>query len=135
MSVSPKLLLEDLFYNIEQAPSWYPTLVDCRTIQSVDECTDISYQVCAEAVGGLISTRDFVNLRHWGLVDGVYISAGGSVQHLAMPPQENKVRGENRPGCFAFRPVEGHPDLCLFQWLLDTDLKVRKQRSWLPSVC
>ena len=44
-------------------------------------------QVCAEAGGGVVSTRDFVNLRHWALVDGVYISAGGSVNHPAMPPQ------------------------------------------------
>ena len=46
-------------------------------------------QVCAEAGGGVVSTRDFVNLRHWALVDGVYISAGGSVNHPAMPPQVN----------------------------------------------
>jgi len=128
VSVSPILLLEELFYNIEQAPSWNPTLVDCRIIQHLDECTDISYQVCAEAVGGMISTRDFVNIRHWGVVDGVYVSAGGSVLHQAMPLQPNKVRGENRPGCFAMRPVEGHPDICLFQWLLDTDLK-----GWIPQ--
>ena len=38
--------------------------------------------------------------------------------------QSKKVRGENGPGCWAMRPVEGHPDRCLFQWLLDTDIKV-----------
>ena len=43
--------------------------------------------MCAEAGGGVVSTRDFVNLRHWALVDGVYVSAGGSVTHPAMPPQ------------------------------------------------
>ena len=124
VNISPKLLLEELFYKIEQVPSWNPTLVECRTIQPIDECTDVSYQVCAEAGGGVVSTRDFVNIRHWGVVDGVYVSAGGSVLHQAMPPQPKKVRGENGPGCFAMRPVEGKPDLCMFQWLLDTDLKV-----------
>ena len=83
-------------------PSWNPTLVECKTIQPIDEHTDISYQVlspdksyqlymvmqvCAEAGGGVVSTRDFVNLRHWAVVDGVYVSAGGSVNHPAMPPQ------------------------------------------------
>jgi len=128
VNISPKLLLEELFYRIEQVPSWNPTLVECRTIQPIDECTDVSYQVCAEAGGGVVSTRDFVNIRHWGVVDGVYVSAGGSILHQAMPPQPNKVRGENRPGCFAMRPVEGHPDICLFQWILDTDLK-----GWIPQ--
>ena len=41
-----------------------------------------------------------------------------------MLPQHKKVRGENGPGCWALRPVEGQADMCLFQWLLDTDLKV-----------
>ena len=129
MNLSPKLLLEELFYKIEQVPTWNPTLVDSRTIQPIDECTDISYQVCAEAGGGVVSTRDFVNIRHWAVVEGVYVSAGGSVQHQAMPPQPRKVRGENGPGCFAMRPVDGDPDMCLFQWLLDTDLKVRMMDS------
>ena len=40
-----RLLLEELFYGIESVPSWNPTLVECRTIQPIDEHTDISYQV------------------------------------------------------------------------------------------
>ena len=110
-------------------------------------------QVCAEAGGGVVSTRDFVNLRHWALVDGVYISAGGSVNHPAMPPQvtldlhwhfipicfqSKRVRGENGPGCWAMRPVEGQPDRCLFQWLLDTDIKVASHQFfcvfWPPLI-
>ena len=83
------------------------------------------FQVCAEAGGGVVSVRDFVNLRHWASVGGgVLVSAGGSVEHPAMPPVKGKVRGENGPTCWALRPVQGRPDTCLFQWLLDTDLKV-----------
>ena len=49
--------------------------------------------MCAEAGGGVVSTRDFVNLRHWAAVeDGVLVSAGGSVEHPAMPPQRGRVR-------------------------------------------
>ena len=82
-------------------------------------------QVCAEAGGGVVSVRDFVNIRHWASVEGgVLVSAGGSVTHPAMPPVRGKVRGENGPTCWALRPVQGRPDTCLFQWLLDTDLKV-----------
>ena len=68
--------------------------------------------MCAEAAGGVVSIRDFVNVRHWSLVDGVYVSAGGSVLHPAMPPQPKKVRGENGPGCFAMRPIDGDPKAC-----------------------
>ena len=50
-----------------------------------------------------------------------------------MPPQQKKVRGENGPGCWAMRPVEGNNNMCLFQWLLDTDLKVWKPYSVMIS--
>ena len=73
----------------------------------------------------MVSVRDFVNIRHWASVEGgVLVSAGGSVTHPAMPEVRGKVRGENGPTCWALRPVQGRPDTCLFQWLLDTDLKV-----------
>ena len=39
------MLLEELFFRIESVPSWNPTLVECKTIQPIDEHTDISYQV------------------------------------------------------------------------------------------
>ena len=43
--MSPRQLLEELFYKIEEVPSWNPTLTDCRIIQPIDQFTDISYQV------------------------------------------------------------------------------------------
>ncbi|TRY68621.1 hypothetical protein TCAL_12158 [Tigriopus californicus] len=126
--IPPKLLLEELFYQIEDVPSWNPTLKECKTIQPIDSHTDISYQVAAEAAGGMVSTRDFVNLRYWQVIEGSYFSSGVSIQHPAMPSQPKKVRGENGPGGWAMRPVPGEPDECTFQWLLDTDLK-----GWIPQ--
>ncbi len=97
MDAPAKFLMEELFFNIETAPSWNPQLSECRTVQSIDSHTDISYQVSAEAAGGVISPRDFVNLRHWATrrdEDGemVFLMGGRSVKHPAMPPQPKKVR-------------------------------------------
>ena len=61
-------------------------------LQSVDRNTDITYQVCAEGGGGAVSIRDFVYLRHWELVDGVYISAMISTKHSTVPPHQKRVR-------------------------------------------
>lgn len=128
VDIPPRLLLDQLFTHIESVPSWNPTLAFCSTIQTINSQTDVSYQVCAEAAGGLVTTRDFVNLRHWAEMSGVFISAGMSIHHPAMPAQPKRVRGENGPGCWAMRPVEGRWDGCVFQWLLDTDLK-----GWIPQ--
>ena len=45
LTIGPARLLEELFYRLEEAPSWNPTLVECRTVQPIDQYTDISYQV------------------------------------------------------------------------------------------
>jgi len=129
VNLSPRRLLEDMFYGLETLPNWNPTVTECRIIQPIDEHTDVSYQVAAEAAGGVVSVRDFVNLRHWSVLeDGVIVSAFGSVSHPAMPPQPKRVRGENGAGCYAFKPCESDPNTCLFQWLLDVDLK-----GWIPQ--
>ena len=51
--MSPKLILEELFYKMEQTPAWNKTLVECRIIQPIDQFTDISYQV--RIAGNLIA--------------------------------------------------------------------------------
>jgi len=129
VELPPKLLLEELYYGIESVPSWNPTLDECKTIQPIDSHCDVSYQVAAEAAGGVVSTRDFVNLRSWRRMDcGTFVCSGVSVKHPAMPPQPKRVRGENGPTCWAMRAIPGCPDRCRFQWLLDTDLK-----GWIPQ--
>ena len=60
--------------------------------QMIDEHTDISYQVGKEGGGGIVSSRDFVVLRHWGMKDGCYVSAGVSVSHPTVPPVKKYVR-------------------------------------------
>ena len=45
VDMSPRLLLEELFYKMEQVPAWNPTLTESRVVQPIDEFTDISYQV------------------------------------------------------------------------------------------
>lgn len=42
----------------------------------MNEKVSISYQLAAEGGGGIISSRDFINLRYCEVRDGVYICAG-----------------------------------------------------------
>ena len=63
-----------------------------QTIETINNNTDIAYNVSREAAGGLVSRRDFVNLRHWKEKDGVIVSLGWSVPHPDMPPCKKQVR-------------------------------------------
>ena len=57
--MSPRQLLEELFYKIEEVPRWNPTLTDCRIIQPIDQFTDISYQV-SQSVSSPVSPHSLV---------------------------------------------------------------------------
>lgn len=79
-----------MFYKIEEVPKWNPTLLESRIIrvsktcqpyklyyfllmeyfvlQKLDPHTDITYQATIGGGGGVVKSRDFVNLRCWQLI-------------------------------------------------------------------
>lgn len=63
-----------------------------QTLLVVDEKTDLSYNIAAEAAGGLVSARDFINLRHWGERDQTFFIAVNGASFSEMPPQKKYVR-------------------------------------------
>ncbi|XP_076056820.1 steroidogenic acute regulatory protein-like [Oratosquilla oratoria] len=128
VDVAPEILFKEIYYNLENLPTWNSAITHSKLLQKVDASTDVCYQVAAEGPGGVVTARDFVNVRHWEKVGDCWVSSGVSVPHPDMPPQKKMVRGENGPGCWVFGPVANNPNKCTFKWLLDTDLK-----GWIPQ--
>ncbi|XP_061175306.1 stAR-related lipid transfer protein 3-like isoform X3 [Saccostrea echinata] len=128
LDISPKELWLDTIENINESPSWNPTLLEARTLQVVDDRTDISYNIAAEAAGGLVSARDFINLRHWGEKDQTLFIAVDGATFPDMPPQKKYVRGVSGPGGMVFHRIEGQPNKCRLDWYLNTNLK-----GWIPQ--
>jgi len=128
VDIPAKLLYDELNRNIEHLPSWNPTLLECRTLKVINDKVSISYQLAAEGGGGIVSSRDFVNLRYCDVNEGNFICAGSSIVYPDMPAQKGYVRGENGPGCWLMKPIPNEPNKCIFQWLLDTNLK-----GWIPQ--
>ncbi|XP_030375466.1 steroidogenic acute regulatory protein-like [Scaptodrosophila lebanonensis] len=62
-----KALMEELFYRIEDVPKWNPTLLESKIVRKVNSYTDITYQVSVGGGGGMVKSRDFVNLRSFRL--------------------------------------------------------------------
>lgn len=54
--------------NVERLPRWNPTVLESKTLRRIDKSTDITYQVSAPAAGGMVASRDFVNLRCWKVI-------------------------------------------------------------------
>lgn len=67
--------MHELFYKIEDVPKWNPTLLESKIIRKVNSYTDITYQASVGGGGGMVKSRDFVNLRCWRLFrNGVMVT-------------------------------------------------------------
>lgn len=124
----PKDCWLEMVTNLNDSPRWNPTVIESRSLLSIDETTEVTYNIAAEAAGGLVSARDFISLRHWTEREGVYISIGTGCTHPDMPVQKKYVRGENGHGGWSFQEVEGSPDHCIYTWIVNSSLK-----GWLPQ--
>ena len=63
-----------------------------QSLQSIDDITEVTYNIAAEAAGGLVSARDFISVRQWTEREGVYLSIGMGCTHPDMPQQKKYVR-------------------------------------------
>ncbi|XP_021369542.1 stAR-related lipid transfer protein 3-like isoform X3 [Mizuhopecten yessoensis] len=128
MNLEPKRIWEELAYGTNSSPQWNPTLTECRTLETIDDNTEISYSIAAEAAGGLVTSRDFVNVRCWGVRDGVFLSCASGTTYPDMPPQKKYVRGENGPGGLILKAMKDDPNKCELTWFLNSSLK-----GWIPQ--
>lgn len=123
---------EDVFNLIvlhpENATKWGGNVTYSCVVRHIDEHTDIVYNSTGVAGGGMVASRDFVNLRRWEKRGDVFLSCNVAVEVDEMPPKEEHVRGTNGPGGWAMREAEGNPNRTEYVWVFDVDLK-----GWLPQ--
>uniref|UniRef100_A0A1A7WV52 START domain containing 3 n=1 Tax=Iconisemion striatum TaxID=60296 RepID=A0A1A7WV52_9TELE len=128
MQCPAELVYQEVILQPEKMVQWNRTVSVCQILQRVDDNTLVSYDVSAGAAGGVVSARDFVNVRRVERKRDCYMSAGMATDHDAKPPCSHYVRGENGPGGFVVLKSSSNPSVCTFIWVLNTDLKGRLPR-------
>ncbi|XP_059818701.1 stAR-related lipid transfer protein 3-like [Hypanus sabinus] len=123
-----EFVYQEVILQPEKMAMWNRTVAVCQVLQRVDDNTLITYDVSAGAAGGVVSARDFVNVRRIERKGEMYISAGMSTTHDSRPPLKKYIRGENGPGGFVVIKSFRNPSVCTFIWILNTDLKGRLPR-------
>ncbi|XP_054957010.1 stAR-related lipid transfer protein 3 isoform X7 [Pan paniscus] len=123
-----ELVYQEVILQPERMVLWNKTVTACQILQRVEDNTLISYDVSAGAAGGVVSPRDFVNVRRIERRRDRYLSSGIATSHSAKPPTHKYVRGENGPGGFIVLKSASNPRVCTFVWILNTDLKGRLPR-------
>ncbi|NWH97242.1 STAR3 protein, partial [Tichodroma muraria] len=123
LQCSPELVYQEVILQPEKMILWNRTVAACQILQRVEDNTIISYDVAAGAAGGVVSPRDFVNVRRIERRRDRYVSSGMSTTHSLKPPLSKYVRGENGPGGFIVLKCPSNAKVCTFIWILNTDLK------------
>ncbi|XP_018410771.1 PREDICTED: stAR-related lipid transfer protein 3 [Nanorana parkeri] len=128
MQCPAEVVYQEVILQPEKMVLWNRTVAVCQVLQRVDDNTLISYDVAAGAAGGVVSPRDFVNIRRIERRKDRYLSAGIGGTHPSRPQLTKYVRGENGPGGFVVLKSSRNPSVCTFIWILNTDLKGRLPR-------
>ncbi|NXU74155.1 STAR3 protein, partial [Oreotrochilus melanogaster] len=123
LQCSAETVYQEVILQPEKMILWNRTVAACQILQRVEDNTIVSYDVAAGAAGGVVSPRDFVNVRRIERRRDRYVSSGISTTHSLKPPLSKYVRGENGPGGFIVLKCPSNPRVCTFIWILNTDLK------------
>lgn len=127
LPASPAIVLDTLFYKLEDQTSWNPNVKEAKVIETIDAQTDVVY-VVSEGAKGLVSSRDFVNLRMWQQRGESFLICVIAAEHVNKPPNKSIIRAEQGPLLYMLAPSESDAQTSKFQWLLNVNLK-----GWLPQ--
>ncbi|CAH0490422.1 unnamed protein product [Peronospora farinosa] len=122
--LSPDELFDELYTNLETSNVWNVTAAESNIICKLDETTDLVHLTSAPALGGMISSRDFVNTRTWRRQDGGgYVIANSYAGKNVLKPQKGITRGENGPTGWVILPHPTSPFKSRLIWILNMDIK------------
>ncbi|XP_066143011.1 steroidogenic acute regulatory protein-like isoform X1 [Euwallacea fornicatus] len=125
INVSPRYLLDELYFGVTNLTKWNSSIKESHKVQAIDEYTDITYQISADGAGGLVSSRDFVNLRHWAHIEETYVLASVKCDHPRLPPGSKYTRAENGAGGYIFKNIPEDENKCRFIWIVNPNLKMK----------
>ncbi|KAJ0405715.1 hypothetical protein ATCC90586_005873 [Pythium insidiosum] len=123
IDLAPDELFDLLHGQFESSNTWNVTAAENKVLQQLSDDTDIVHMTSAAALGGMVSSRDFVNTRTWRRKEGGYIIASTNAGKDLVKPAKGVTRGENGVTGFIILPHESSPFKSRFVWVLNCDIK------------
>lgn len=121
--LSPEELFDELYGRFETSSTWNITAAQNNILQPLSENTDLVHLVTAPALGGMITSRDFINTRTWKKQNGGYVIGSVCAGKNLLKTTKGITRGENGATGFIILPHESSPFKSRFIWILNCDIK------------
>ncbi|OQV18602.1 putative StAR-related lipid transfer protein 3 [Hypsibius exemplaris] len=130
-------LFADIYLRVKDLPKWNSSVAHSERVDVLDDHTDICYVCVNDQAGGMVSGRDFLDVRCYEKTvsesEGTikYVIASMGCEHVRKPVLSEFVRGVNGPNAWIIEAMPPGPDgeeRSLFTSVLNTDLK-----GWIPQ--
>nr|CCA22718.1 conserved hypothetical protein [Albugo laibachii Nc14] len=123
VDASVEELFDILYTQFEQSNTWNGSSEESKILGVLNDSTDLVYIKSVAALRGLITSRDFVNVRTWrNEADGYTIAINCAGKDL-LPGTKDVTRGESGPCGFIILPVSGSKNKARLIWVLNVDIK------------
>jgi len=118
----PQTIFRLIWEDVGEMHKWNPTIHDFKIVADIGPQTQLVNNSSESILGGLVSSRDFMDVRIWRKIDNAICVSARSVQYDSVPHQKGRVRAENKIGLFRVSPAEG-PGPVEIVWMACMDLK------------
>lgn len=129
---------ETVYSYIEPLPEsprsqWDKAIKELQTLEKVEKDVAVIRTITHSAFGGLISSRDFVDLSVTTRTDDFISTCSEAVEHSSCPPANDKVRGFNHPCAIICHRIKGEAMKTRLVSYIQTDLGGMLPKSLVDS--
>lgn len=122
LKVDPKAIFHTTWEDAENMNKWNPTVKEFKVVTQLGTQAQLVNNASEAILGGVVSSRDFVDIRIWRQINDAICLSARSVLCEQLPPRKGYVRAENKLGMFRMSPAEGDGP-CDVVWMASLDLK------------
>ncbi|XP_055329317.1 stAR-related lipid transfer protein 3-like isoform X2 [Paramacrobiotus metropolitanus] len=128
-------VFSDIYQKVNEAVNWNHTIAFSERVDLLDDHCDVTYVCVKDQAGGMVSSRDFVDVRcfemHPSELGNRYVIAGIGCEHPRKPVTKEFVRGVNGPNAWINEPVAPSANGAVYSKFIcfsNTNLK-----GWIPQ--
>ncbi|KAG9414229.1 StAR- lipid transfer protein 5 [Aphanomyces cochlioides] len=131
LAAPPSIVFDVLHVNVAQTREWNTSVDECSLVKKLAPNVEIMLTLTFAMYGGLVSARDFVNVRmSKELPDGGYIVGTTGIEYEGVPVKAGVTRGMNGVMGFLILP---HDQGTRLVWIINTDVKGWILRSLIDA--
>jgi len=115
------LLFKEL-YGVDDYTKWNHEMAETFKLMDISDNCDIVYNSSHDVFGGLVKSRDFVDIRYYTKTDSKFVIVQRGITCPDIPVRKNRIRAKNIVSLMSAE-ITGDPCKFALTWISRLDLK------------